>query len=315
MKKILLFACLAGLTLNSCSDDFFNQVVDVDQPDYDKQLVIHSFAGTADTALRVLLTRNYGILETVSSDDWAVPNVNLTIRDENTSDVLTFQQSQDVYEKDAYVANVPPAFFQAGHRYHLKAEHPDYPTVESWQTIPGPIQVDSATYRINGGISADGSEVSDLYVYLQDPPGVRNYYEMVAYRVSLRVNVIYDDQGNVIDQDTVVSYSYSEYPVDSDDPNARLGSFGSIVVSDELFDGQAYRMNMQIYRDYYESWDVTYVIRFRHITEEYFRYSVTALRKAETEDIPFIEPVTVFGNLENGIGIFGMYHEQLLPVK
>ena len=54
---------------------------------------------------------------------------------------------------------------------------------------------------------------------------------------------------------------------------------------------------------------------FTNITEEYFRYSVTALRKAETEDIPFIEPVTVFGNLENGIGIFGMYHEQQLPVK
>ena len=315
MQKILLFACLILLTLNSCSEDFFNQVVDVDQPDFEKQLVIHGFAGTADTMLRVLLTRNYGILETVSSDDWAVPNVNLTIRDENTSNILTLQQSQNQYDKDLYETGVPPAFFQAGHRYHLKAEHPDYPTVESWQTIPVPIQVDSATFRRNGGISTDGSEVSDFYIYLQDPPGERNYYEMVVFRTSFYVVEFTDPDGNIIGVDTFFNNAFSVYPLDSDDPNARLGSFSSIVVSDELFDGQSYRMNMQIYRDDYYNDNALYVARFRHITEEYFRYSVTALRKAETEDIPFIEPVTVFGNLENGIGIFGMYHEQQLPVK
>ncbi len=68
MKNILFILCISSLALVSC-EDFFSQTVEIDPPPYEKQLSFHLNLTDQDTSIRVLLTRNFGILEAVPNYD------------------------------------------------------------------------------------------------------------------------------------------------------------------------------------------------------------------------------------------------------
>ena len=71
MRFILCYTAML-LILSGCSEEFFNQTAEIDPPFYKRQLVLHQLVSDADSFLRVELTRNFGILETVKESNWYV---------------------------------------------------------------------------------------------------------------------------------------------------------------------------------------------------------------------------------------------------
>ncbi|MEO6760529.1 MAG: hypothetical protein ABIO24_13805, partial [Saprospiraceae bacterium] len=58
-----LFLSFIAISLASCSDDFFDQTIEIDPPPYSKQLVAHALASNRDSSFSLPLSRNFGILE------------------------------------------------------------------------------------------------------------------------------------------------------------------------------------------------------------------------------------------------------------
>ncbi|MCC6412842.1 MAG: DUF4249 domain-containing protein [Saprospiraceae bacterium] len=308
MLRLLIFASYL-LLLSACSEDFFNQTVDIDPPEYEKQMVTHVKTGINDTAMDLSVTRNYGVLETVPPDGWGVSNALVELW-EGDQKLRTF--SPEANTNYLYITPLSPGLFQPGHTYTLKISHPEYDTVTAVQTMPYAPAVDSVTYDKAGGVNAFGEELSDIDVYLMDTPGELNYYEIAIFGEYVYVDSIYDGSGNLISVDTLVFESSFE-PEGSDDANVQPGYNNTLLISDQFFDGKAYKLNARLYRNQGEP--TNFAVHVRTLTEDYFLYSISALRKYDSEGIPFVEPVSVHDNLDKGIGIFGLYNETVVRVK
>ena len=96
-------------------------------------------------------------------------------------------------------------------------------------------------------------------------------------------------------------------PDESEDPNAEYGVNHALLVSDQFFEGQACKMSF-LFSD--SDIATSYRVRVQSVTEDYYLYALTAYRKWQSDELPLVEPVTVYGNIENGIGIFGLGAER-----
>ncbi len=86
-----------------------------------------------------------------------------------------------------------------------------------------------------------------------------------------------------------------------------------IYLSDEAFNGQIFSLDLTIglLSEFIEY--TSFEAQLKHITEEHYLYGTTAqLQEQETAENPFSQPVQVFGNIENGLGIFAGFGKSRL---
>jgi hypothetical protein len=307
---ILLFSVLS-LFLNACSGDFFEQTIEIDPPEYQKKLVVHCYFGIGDTLdLLATVQRNFGLLDVVEADSFGIHNATVSMLKDGQ--VQFFLQNSGEPGDWFYRANVPPTFFVAGGNYGLRVERAGFPTVEATQVMPAEPKIDSARYRPNDGISNDGDKLMGIDVFLKDTPGERNYYAISATTEVFYTFPIFDNQGNIIDYDTSF-YQYPLYPIASDDPNAELTD-AQVLVSDQFFDGQSYKLNLKSERDQ-GGLTQRFRVTVRAVTEDYYLNVITSQRKSDTNDTPLVEPVLVHSNMQNGIGVFALYAAKVILVE
>jgi len=310
LRKLSFFAFVIFLC-QSCSSDFFEQVVNIDPPVYEKSLVVHATCSSLDTAFRVRVTRNFGLLDVVEDSAFFVKNAVVQLYKEGQL-VATAPESTirpDGWYEIPLASNV----YESGKSYELKVSHPDFPNISGTQTMPALIAVDSVRYRKNGGISPDGSELFAIDAFIKDEAGVRNYYGVYVTTLYFNIIPVFDDFGNFIRVDTIKDDEYRVYPETSDDPNAQVAE-DMLVLTDQFFDGQAYKISFKSYA-YDPNDSRRFKVYVRGLTEDYYLYLLSEARKEEAEDLPLAEPVTVHTNLGKGIGIFGMYSEKAFLIE
>ena len=295
---------LFALTFTACSDDFFSQTIEIDPPPYTKQMSFHLNLSDQDTSISVLLTRNYGILETVpNQEDYFLSGGSMALyKDGQPWLTLTPDSPTSSFLFNGKL----PEPLQTGSAYEIRAEHPDYPAVSATQRMPAGFQVDSARVKRNTSSGQFGDKFDLVEVFLKDQPGVRNFYEVTLEGVFFYEQ--YDPNTGEVD---TIYQRYSVYPESFPDPNIVGGVNSSGLISDQFFDGQSYKFQAQVYA----SSGTKLLVRVRHITEEYYRWSRSYQEKIDTDGNPLVEPVSVFTNLKDGLGIFAVAREQVFEVE
>ncbi len=88
------------------------------------------------------------------------------------------------------------------------------------------------------------------------------------------------------------------------------------ILPDESFEGQRFLIPL---REYYQSSSTedsaTVSVITENWSENYYRYGKSLFSIEESEYNPFIEPVSVRGNFENGLGIFTLITRDTASVK
>jgi hypothetical protein len=301
--KYILFLLSCSLLLASCSDDFFSQTIKIDPPEYDKQLSFHLLLDSKDTDIRLTMTRNYGILENVEHyEDWFVKGATAELY-ENGQKWLTLTPLSD--DSSFILTAMLPHPFQAGSKYEVRAAHPDFPSVNAIQVVPADFQVDSARIRYNAAPGELGEQVDLVEVFIRDEPGVKNYYEVTMS--SQVFQTVYDPTTDTYD--TVGVYTYPNYIDGFNDPNAEFGYGYSGLISDQFFDGQEYKFQLRT-----GSVDNSTFVTVRSVTEDYYKWSRTYQLNYDLDENPLVEPVSIFHNLQNGLGIFSISNSKRLEV-
>ncbi|GEM_PF-406487 len=296
---------LLSLSFASCSDDFFSQTVEIDPPPYEKQLSFHLNLTDRDTSVRVLLTRNFGIIETVPNyNDYFVKGGSMELYKDGQKWISLAPLSVD---SNFVFVGVFPGPLQTGSTYEVRAEHPDFPKASATQLMPGDFVADSARVKRNSSSGPDGEKYDLVEVFFQDQPGVRNYYEVAISTLSYTTS--YDPNTGLYD--TIAVNEYPLYPEDFTDPNVAYGFKGSGLIGDQFFDGQSYKFQARIYA--YSS--TLLILRVRNVTEDYYKWSRSYQAKYDAEENPLVEPVSVFGNLLDGLGIFSVSREKVFIVE
>jgi hypothetical protein len=318
--KSLIFIVLSSLLHSSCTEDSFTQVVEIDPPEFDKQMTLHLLLSDKDSFNLVQLGQNFGILETVPDDKWFLKNGSIEIFENNQS-ILKYSENSN-FGFTTYETLVAPNLLKAGKTYELRVNHPDFEEVTCTQVMPSELSVEYARYRENAGTSNDPDLIplEAIDVLINDKAGEKNYYEMEVLTNypqlqpkfdSLTGGYIYDPLTGQLLYDTIGYYEYAAYPESSEDINAVAGTGNTLLVSDKEFDGQKYKFSFRKYR----GGDKKFTVYVRSITEESYLYSASAKRKSDAEDNPLAEPVSSFSNLKGGIGIFGLKSEKKFRIE
>ena len=140
----------------------------------------------------------------------------------------------------------------------------------------------------------------------KDPGETKNYYE---------VKVLQDGY-YIRNQDTIrfVNNLFVE-PIDPAQSNDNFNG-ASKLLDDNLFNGKnhVFRMRLRSYRfNQQESTRVRVILQ--SVTESYYRYFATQSLQNNTSGDPFAQPVQVFTNVENGLGIFAGYSTSVIELK
>lgn len=275
-----------SLLFASC-EDFFDQVIDIDPPAYERQMVVNCVADNLDSTLRISISRNIGLLE-------SLPDSLVSLRGA-TIVFLENGQAKHTFKLDSlrdslpswftgiefrfYGADLKMPFITPGSSYELRISHPDFTSVSATQIAPALPQMDTAKVRIDSSNSNFGDEAV-FTLELVDPPG-EHFYEIE----------ILGDDGN------------SNYGLYSDDPNVESGlGYSKLLLSDRHFSGNKYTLRVKSSDAYSDFWTV----RMRSVTADYFRFSRAVPLNEEADYNPFANPVQIPSNVENGLGLFGL---------
>lgn len=266
--------------------------------------------------VQVELTRNFGIFDDVrGQQSWYVPGANVTWW-VNGQEQGAFRLSNDTtLAAKARALYVYPLTtpLRASQQCEIRVTHPDFEAVRADQVMPGLIQAGDA--RLNRNVATDpfgGGETHEVSLTIQDRPGEKNYYEFSLRGIERYVT------GTIVNGQFVFDTLEYErtYRFDQNaDPNLQEGANGSSLLTDQFFDGQSYKL-VGRFTQYNSSGDSTaYTLVVRRCTEAYYRWSLSYAKQYNTQDNPFSEPVPVFTNIENGLGVFGLFSERRFEVK
>lgn len=292
MKYLLLSITIFSFW--SCGEDFFTTTLDVEAPVPDELLVSHAYVNFDSLCLDILVSETNSILDDVFNSDH-LDNSNVKIGDDldNIVEIPLESSSAKRYKINAIDENATVmslAVESMGYENIARAE----------QEIPQKIEIVSAAFFEDGGIDTEGDDRSAVEIVFNDPAGVENYYEAVVI-----INE-FDDESQL---ERFTTFT------DSNDPIVSKGSdYYSVIFDDSTFDGQEKKVKLLFYPISEIKATNSVYIQWRCISKAHYQFSKTFKQFNDQEDNPFSTPVQIFSNIENGIGIFSVFREEIKKV-
>jgi hypothetical protein len=208
-----------------------------------------------------------------------------------------------VYEADIAIDTLTPkgrGFYKSkkirpepGKTYSIKASDGNHQPVTAVTFIPVATKLISAVFGET--VQVDGNETTELKIKFKDDQAVKNYYQLIVEIAQ----EIYDDE-----TDKVVAVTYwcelssVDPAIQNDEPKPR-----SAIFKDLLFNGKEVELTFKVKG---RLTGITNVI-LRTLNESLYDYFRTSSLQETVADNPFAQPVNVYNNVENGLGIFSGY--------
>ena len=291
------------------------QVVEIDIPDHESQLVLSSFYEAGDSSITAYLTKSIGILDDEDSDDVWGATINLYENDmfigqfkerADTTyrfDLLGFDHNgHPVFQEE--FTNIFPCYhlnlstpLEQGKTYKITAEVSDYVGISAIQQLPAILNIGTVTYLPVSGFSLNGYLMDVLQFTLEDVGGKDDYYEFK----------VYSGNGSISNANFYPRY------IESYTLGIEQGKFGMLLLNDDLFDGNTYDIELLIRPE-----DTTYSeihIEISSISRDKYLFAKSLEAYYNVEENPFAEPVIVHTNIENGQGIFSMENKTEIIIE
>ncbi len=315
--KNIIYSLSVICVFASC-EKFFDTTLELPTPEHTPIMAISAFINSTSTdSLRFKVTRTFGLFEerpSSSQDNLSGATVKLF---EDGNLLYTFNENINQFEPGYISPPLLEAFGGEGKTYKLEVTHPDFGTATASQVMPTPIPLTNVEVRIleNNNLFEGGN--GEFKLTFNDPVEEENYYELTAVQT-----IIYryeDIDGNIIEEEYDQEiYLGSDGPPD---PNVTQGyNYAAMLLSDKNFNGQTFTLSAEFY-DYSdfgqggETDPATYTLYWRTVTKDYFNYSKSLLDNENAQDNPFAEPVSLYTNVDGGVGAFCLRSELVYEVE
>ena len=280
--QILIQILLLLLIISACET-----VIDIDVESKENNFIINSLI-TDDSIMKVNVSRNINITDRANY----IPITNASIKVfENETLLQELTNNQDGF----YVSDFIP---EKGKKYTIEVSASGFPTAKATSEVPNKTPI----------ISLETNNINDYSlnckVKFKDNDNEQNYYMFSACNTGCEYYTDYISETEMID----TSYTYEYCYFDTEDIIVEEWIYFDeqefIIFSDELLQGKEH--TLPIIMDYYisENDTLTLTCKLYSITESYYEYLKTFARHQEAVDNPFVEPVQVYNNIEEGIGVF-----------
>ena len=333
MKHILkiILASTGILVISSCI-----KVLDYDIPDDEKRIVVNGIISNCDT-FKVNINKSLHILDRLGLK--AIDDALVQLLED---DMLVSEITEG--RAGLYVSDFIPV---CGHNYLIKVSVPGMKTASAGCTIPFPVSIEqvdtsTATYKSVWYQYYDVDSMIEIINYMKemkssiifaDPEETENYYELEA-TVSYLQNEYYRDEdtsyfiGNrrfsstpsLKSNDPVVELYVSGKYIISDNSENDYYSGQKILFSDQLINGQKYKLNISFVSTYLISNDeyrdsVKVDFHLKSVTKDYFIYMQLLEKHLQVKDDPLSEPSQAYSNINDGLGILAGFSESVFSIS
>lgn len=302
MKKSISIFYILGLifSFSSCDFDSLDPIIEIDIPPHKPRLVVNAIWTDDGRVPEILVGLSRGVLENNTSPDTAKLKTIRGVLLKDGTVFAAFDQSRRYdFERYALTSKTVISFIP-GSRYQLKVWANGIDTVSSSVQImlQKPVGI-GGNLIPDGFLTPDGFREDEMRVRIKDPAN-----ELNAYLVE---GTVYGRQGN----DTIKTngYVYIYRPAEGDITGSDINDF----YTDDVGNGSELLMRYagNFPKDPNEvgfNIDELLFMRFKVISvprEVYYHIRSVTLNE-NAQDNPFAEPVTVYSNMSNGVGIFGI---------
>ena len=227
------------------------------------------------------------------------------------ADNILIEQLQEL-DSGYYISNYKA---QKGVLYRVEADISGYPVLIASDSLPQEISPAQIYFQKNA-IYDFGSSYAKAYITFYDP-AENNYYE-----VGLSAKYVYyadwDGQYHEVRVDDNIAY----WLIDDDALNNEeiTGWIGAVSFTDELFNGNKYQLKLPV-KEMYDN--AHYYVRFNSVSHHYYKHKSTMDKHLFNQGgwsydglllIDGGNPVSMYGNVENGYGIFAGYISEFIEV-
>lgn len=310
MKSILNFFCILilAIALKACEKDTTLRV-EKKAP----KLVIYGLTA-AEQPFEVFVSKSASVLDVVER-----------IRDLDVTDAKVYLHADGVLT-DSFKYNGPYQSYTTMHgstakpgiRYRLTASASGLANVEAEAFLQNDFPELRGSTMLRNPKKIDGTETFEVRIRFADPKGAQNYYIM---RI---LTPFYT--GSDVSYYTSSGCFYTNDP-DVDD-NAGIDPLVSGCISNELFindrnfDGRQKELvlnvpvtQLTVVQDPANGRTYRPLVQITNITGDYYKYRRSIEQYNMAADNPFAEPVSIFTNIRNGFGIFGVSRPQIDTIR
>ena len=278
------------LLFTSCIKTLSDQL-----PEPPPKLVVNA-AISSDSILTVNISKSIPILN--NENNMTLPFVQgATINFYEDGQFLFPLQETDhgYYSKPAYKPS-------EGRVYSIKVDKQGFASVSAQTTIPEKVGIISFDTTIVTEEYQDYSEkIISCELKYTDDNNIENFYSLEC------IKSYYDPDDNYfVEHQYIFVEESEEYFYDK--------PYGILLWTDKLTNGQTVSIKFEIdpYYIYYQpegndDVSVKYTIYLKSLEEDYYQYEKSKHLYYENGDgdDPFTEPVLIYSNVENGLGVFG----------
>jgi len=313
MKSIIKFIVTIGLLLfNSCSKE-----TELEIPYSGDKMVVKSFLFT-DQPVNVELSKNRPL---DSGLDTFIRDATIKFYENNiyVEDFIYNYDENLIYHYD-YIS--PSNYIcKAGNKYSIRIYHNDFESVEASVTIPDPVPIKVVdtfsmnifyTFRaVEETIILSGlKSVLCTKIEINDSPGEKNYYILdidIPLVIEFQVPGGYPPPGIYW---VPVSYDSEEKMIDGWIGNINTPEFNVKILSayfpDKMFNGKNFIFTIFILKELVLKSEIHKIhIKLYSISEGYYYHIKSIQEWNKSHDNPFAEPVIIYSNIVNGMGLLG----------
>jgi len=284
MKPIQTILILLISLIISCE-----QVVEVDLPEHQPQLILSCFHDAGKFGpIDALFTASRPIQESQSIG--IIKDVAVQLYE---SEVLLGEFSN---EFSLVTYSLSSQLVQAGHTYKITAQSDGFESISATQTLPYPPTADLIEFIHQSSIQFNGKQQDIYKIEIQDEPDIDNYYEFKIY---------------TLDTDNLPS-PWRDRNLRTYNPLLGVGQ-KTLYLKDDTFEGEAYRI--ELFANTRDTTRFDIKVEVKSTTRDRYLFAKSLIAYQNTNGNPFVEPVIIHTNVENGQGLFSLENSVELKIK
>ena len=324
MKKIIIYSLviMSAVGLMSCEKWLNGQVIDFDLPDHTPVLTVYAFYEAGQNIVDTKVGSSVSIVS--QGEPQPVDDVNIKLYEndqlvEEWSPVATYiidtlwwyfdpQLNDTIYFIDSsftYQHTLAANLSTDLGEYKLEVSAPGYETVSSTLSIPAKANVTNASFErdvpvnLPSWASGQAEDNGDKIKFtIDDPSGENNFYH-------IKFLFEYGDSTYSYIQDAYLEINETGFNYDN----------GGYLLTDQYFDGQQRSFEFEKWYWMGEEKPNKIQIHVHAMPKSYSDFKTSLDKYWDAEYNPFAEPVILYSNIKNGLGLFSVHNPSVIILE
>lgn len=311
MKNILLFSAAFIFVFTSC-EDILTKNLELEEFDFEKQMAISGELNSLDDTFRLLISENKAITDQFGEWEALVDAEAFLYQEETLIGQLSLQEQPQNFEDEANIFELDLENIDLSPgEYRLEVTHPDYDMATATTEIPEDVPLVEIEYVEEYGIAPTSFEKSDAILITFNDPPEENYYN-----ISLKYNESVLDTF-ISGTDTFYFVNQPYFDLDSRDPDAQV-DYDNILLTDGLYNGEQHTVVVYVVNYSYDGFSEfidDFQVSWEMLSKDQYDFNTSLMLYNNSQDLgPFSEAVSLYNNIDGGLGIFAGINRRLYDI-